>query len=96
MRSTRIPRYLIEILAAEGFNSVRIMAPEQVREMPRPDESGCVVVAQVPLGRDLRDDLLTYIRSGRWSRIDGGPRPSLRSRLDCSLAGPTQAGISGL
>ena len=57
-------RYLIEILAAEGFNSVRIMAPEQVRELPRPDESGCVVVAQVPLGRDLRDDLLTYIRSG--------------------------------
>ena len=57
-------RYLIEILAAEGFNSVRVMALEQVRELPRPDQSGCVVVAQVPLGRDLRDQLLTYIRSG--------------------------------
>ncbi|MCY4109346.1 MAG: hypothetical protein OXG11_09990, partial [Chloroflexi bacterium] len=57
-------RYLVEILAAEGFNSVRVMAPEQVRELPRPDRSGCVIVAQVPLGRDLRDQLLTYIRSG--------------------------------
>ncbi len=57
-------QYLIEILAAEGFNSARVLAPEMVRDLPPPHESGCVVVGHVPLGRDLRDRLITYARSG--------------------------------
>ncbi len=57
-------RYLIEVLASEGFNGATLRAPSEIRSLPAPDACGVLIVGRVPLGYELQESILAFIRAG--------------------------------